>query len=557
MQAEIQTTRSSIRILLFAVLILSLAAGLGGCTRMIIYPSEETATAMASMLTSTPQDTPETQTLVEEQHSLLPEEETTPTPFFTPTATPTMVATRFEPTRTPSPTEKPPILYYTLSGDIIESIAVRFGVEAEEIIATDGKDIPRNALLEPDRLFLIPDRLEDTTPNDKIMPDSEIAYSPSTVNFDINGFVDQAGGYLTEYREWRTDGWYVAGGIISRVASENSVNPRLLLAVLEYQSGWVYGQPDNLAELDYPMGWKNFEDKELYKQLTWSVQQLFIGYYGWRAGTLTDLTFPDGSTVRIASDLNAGTVAVQYLFSKLYDKQDWSAVLYASDGFPALYEEMFGNAWLRAQAVEPLYPPNLEQPFFELPFEPGKTWNLTGGPHAVWGKDGVMAALDFAPPLSEHGCVLSPEWVTAVAPGLVIRSHNGYVMVDLDGDGYEQTGWAILYMHIYHDDRIAVGEWVNTGDPIGHPSCEGGVATGTHLHIARKYNGEWIPADGPLPFNLDGWIAHNGVAPYEGTLTRGDQVVTAHVYGSYDTAITRDLEPTETANESSEVNGSN
>ena len=402
MQAEIQIIRSSTRKLLFAVLLLTLLLGLSSCTRMIIYPSEETATALAALVTSTPENTPEPEVLIEEQHSSLPEPESA-----TPTPTPTMVATRFEPTKTTTPTEPPPILYYTLSGDVIESIAIRFGVEVEKIIATDGKEIPNHVLLEPDRLFLIPDVLQGTSPDEKIMPDSEIAYSPSTVNFDINGFVDNAGGYLKEYREWRTDGWYVAGGVISRVASENSVNPRLLLAVLEYQSGWVYGQPENLSELDYPMGWRNFGDRELYKQLTWSVQQLFIGYYGWRAGTLTDLTFPDGSTLRIAPDLNAGTVAVQYFFSKLYDQQEWSAILYSEDGFPALYEKMFGNAWLRAQAVEPLYPPNLEQPHLELPFEPGKTWNLTGGPHAVWGKDGVMAALDFAPPLQEHGCVLS------------------------------------------------------------------------------------------------------------------------------------------------------
>jgi hypothetical protein len=35
---------------------------------------------------------------------------------------------------------------------------------------------------------------------------------------------------------------------------------------------------------------------------------------------------------------------------------------------------------------------------------------------------------------------------------------------------------------------------VKTGDRIGHPSCEGGAANATHVHIARRYNGEWIPA---------------------------------------------------------------
>ena len=47
------------------------------------------------------------------------------------------------------------------------------------------------------------------------------------------------------------------------------------------------------------------------------------------------------------------------------------------------------------------------------------------------------------------------------------------------------------------------------------------------MHLARKYNGEWLPAEGILPFNLEGWIPHNGNEPYLGTLTRGSQSVTA------------------------------
>jgi hypothetical protein len=52
---------------------------------------------------------------------------------------------------------------------------------------------------------------------------------------------------------------------------------------------------------------------------------------------------------------------------------------------------------------------------------------------------------------------------------------------------------------------------------------------GTHLHFARRYNGEWIPAgSGPVPMVLSGWTAHEYVMPYDGTLTRGDEVRTAY-----------------------------
>ncbi len=162
-----------------------------------------------------------------------------------------------------------------------------------------------------------------------------------------------------------------------------------------------------------------------------------------------------------------------------------------------------------------------------LPFEPGKTWSYTGGPHNPWGSGEPFAALDFAPPLMGSGCLSTSEWATAVADGVVVRSNVGEIVLDLDGDGDERTGWAIYYLHLATEGRAQVGMQLKAGDPVGHPSCEGGSSTGTHVHIARKYNGEWIPADGVLAFNLEGWIAHNGRQAYEGTLTRNSQVVVA------------------------------
>jgi len=113
-------------------------------------------------------------------------------------------------------------------------------------------------------------------------------------------------------------------------------------------------------------------------------------------------------------------------------------------------------------------------------------------------------------------------------------------MVDLDGDGYEQTGWDILYMHVGKKDRVPVGTWLEVNDRIGHASCEGGVTTGTHLHFARKYNGEWVTADGPIPFIMDGWRVVAGEKAYEGKLVRGDQVVTADPVGQKWSNIFRD-----------------
>jgi hypothetical protein len=105
-----------------------------------------------------------------------------------------------------------------------------------------------------------------------------------------------------------------------------------------------------------------------------------------------------------------------------------------------------------------------------------------------------------------------------------VRSETGIVVLDLDGDGDDRTGWAIFYLHVATDDRVPVGTNLTVGDKVGHPSCEGGTSTGTHIHVARKYNGEWILAEGPLAFNLEGWVAKNGDRPYLGTLTRFSKI---------------------------------
>jgi murein DD-endopeptidase MepM/ murein hydrolase activator NlpD len=359
----------------------------------------------------------------------------------------------------------------------------------------------------------------------------------------VAAFVDRAGGYLRAYREYlRSTGWTSGADIVARVALENSTNPRLLLSLLEYKCGCVLGGLPEGADPDYLMGIVGPKHRGLYRQLSWAANQLSLGYYGWRNGLFTEFYLTDGITVAISPELNAGSAALAYLYAQRYDSRGWKQALDLEKGLPALQKRMFGDPWQRARAVEPLYPAGLAQPLLILPFLPEQVWSYTSGPHKAWDTEGALAALDFAPASAEGGCARSEAWVVAVADGLVVRSEQGAVVLDLDGDGLEQTGWTVLYMHVEGRERVATGAYLHAGDPIGHPSCEGGPASGTHLHIARKYNGEWIPAGGPLPFVMDGWVAHAGYRPYEGSLTRGEQLIVANPYTPAQAFIWRSLD---------------
>ncbi|HPH96290.1 MAG TPA: M23 family metallopeptidase [Anaerolineaceae bacterium] len=452
-----------------------------------------------------------------------------PTLIFTPTPEPVEAVTPLPPGPTPNPnsTAVPPILYYAHPGDTLNVVAVRFGVSPDEISSPEA--LPANTLLQPEQLLIIPnEQTGELTDARQLMPDAEVVYSPSASGFDTKQFAAQAGGKLSGYQEYLGSTLMTDGSeIVARVARDNSINPRLLLALLEYHTGWVYGQPEDPNQIDYPLNFQNNLHKGLYKQLTWAVDQLMTGYYGWREGRLTSLTFTDGSSLRISPELNAGTVALMYLFSVNRSRPEWEALMYSENSLPALYEQMFGNPWVNAQPYEPLLPASLAQPDLLLPFASNQIWAMTGGPHTGWGATGAWAALDFAPAATQTGCVRSGYWAQAVAPGVIIRSERGVVILDLDGDGDEQTGWVILYLHMAELGRVKAGTYVQAEDNIGHPSCEGGAATGTHLHIARKYNGEWIAADGPLPFVMSDWQAQRGSKPYEGGMVRGDRTVTA------------------------------
>lgn len=519
----------------FAVLLAWLAATIS-CSQGYVTAYDITATALFSGGGAGGGGTlPETFIPTEGGLPVTPQPDATTTPAVAETA-----LTPLTPTATATPenqTPLPPVLYYSQAGDTLPALAARFGVGQDEITSNEIFEV--TGFIPAGKLLIIPNRLGETGPVDQILPDSEIVFSPSALDFDIEAFVNETGGHLAGYREYMSNGWTSGARVIEKVAIENSINPRLLLALVEFQAGWVYGEPKNLALTDYPLGYIKQDKKGLYKQLSWAVQQLSLGYYGWREGILTSVTFNDGSQLRLAPGINAGTAAVEYLFARLYHPDVWNGVIFGTESFGVLYERMYGNAWLRAQTVEPLLPVNLSQPELQLPFLTGRSWSFTGGPHSAWGPDGARAALDFAPPSVQSGCVDSDEWVAAMAGGLVVRSGNGVVMVDLDGDGFEQTGWSILYLHVASKDRISQGAWVEQGSRIGHPSCEGGSSTGTHVHVARKYNGEWVLAGGALPFTMDGWVAQAGEKPYQGTLVRGDEIVEAKTFGSFETRISR------------------
>jgi LasA protease len=406
--------------------------------------------------------------------------------------------------------------YAVQSGDTLEAVAAHFNTSVEEIRQANP-DLPlKVTTLTPGAVLHVPAYFAPFTGTPfQMIPDSEVVASPSVKNFSVQDYIQASPGYLKSYSEYAYQSTLTASEIVDRVARDFSVRPRLLLALLEYRS-YALSRSDQSDGLKaFPLGTTDSSDTGLTLQLSWAAAELNEGYYGWRTGSLREMELADGRVARPDPWQNAGTVAVQYLLSHWFGEAEFKEAI-SPDGFIRTYWQLFGDPF--SYSVE-LMPGDLRQPEMQLPFEPEKVWTFTGGPHPAWGDNLPWAALDFAPPSSKHGCQDSAEWVTAVSAGVVARSGQATVILDLDGDGDENTGWTILYFHIATLDRVEPGARLKPGDHIGHPSCEGGRANGTNVHMARRYNGEWISAAGPLAFNLSGWVAGEGEKAYDGTLS--------------------------------------
>ncbi|MEO8607652.1 MAG: LysM peptidoglycan-binding domain-containing M23 family metallopeptidase [Chloroflexota bacterium] len=429
--------------------------------------------------------------------------------------------------------------YSVRAGDTLSGIAAANGISLDMLLSV-------NNLPDPDQLTIgqvinFPAMPETETGDYKIIPDGRLIRGPGSAGFDIEGFIASQPGYIHLAADTVNDQLLTGTEVIRRVSLEYSVDARLLLALLEYKAKWLSQLELDDIQKSNPMEGQASPDgidrTGLYKQLSWAANQLNMGYYGWKYRASSILELPDSVRMRYSSGLNPATVGIQYFLSQNSSYANWLQAV-SQNGFHETYLNYFGDPFSDSVA-EPV-PPDISQPVLAFPFPKGQTWFFTGGPHGGWGSGSAWAAIDFAPPDDRPDdsslCYVSENWGTAVAAGVIDRSEDGSVILDLDMDGNEATGWTILYLHMASDGRVKVGTTVQPGDPIGKPSCEGGFSNATHMHIARRYNGEWIPVDcdscsfsDTFPaFVMAGWTVHGLTnQEYQGNMVDGEDQRTA------------------------------
>jgi hypothetical protein len=347
-----------------------------------------------------------------------------------------------------------------------------------------------------------------------LVVDSELVRGPTTVHNKVSQIVEDRGGYLSNYYEKVGSDILSGVDIVDRVSRAYSVGPRALLVLLEMASGWV-GSP-NPTERTFPLGG---DLPGLEPGLSEAADALNAAYYGAALHDKRTIRLDDGGALTLPS-ANPGSLAVLAWLGRDTSTEAWAG-LESPSRFYAVWSELFEEPlWYQTGPAEPPAP---EPQKARLPFAPGQIWFYVEGPHPAWGTGAAWSAVDFAPPPAGSGtCTPSPAWVTAAAAGRVVRSDETGLVIDADNDGFEETGWDYVYLHLSALERTSEGTAVEAGDRLGHPSCEGGAGGQTRVTLARKLDGAWIAADSAeAPMVLDGWIPIRGPESGQGHLVHG------------------------------------
>jgi len=428
-------------------------------------------------------------------------------------------------------------IYRIQSGDTLPALSMRFKVTQDEIISGN----PGLFTNDPNRTLpagqpMIIDIAQEFVDLHQyaIVPDADFVYGPKLIDFDTRGFANEAPGWLMDYVD-NTSGNAVTGiKILQQTAENYSISPKILLALVEYH---LHGLTDPRIPASFSLGNTEQNRKTFGKQLSWAANLLNNGYYGWFEGVQTEFYDVSGGFVRPHPASNAGSVAFQFYFSRFLSGNELENAL-GPDGFRATYESMFGPVDFSLGQDNILIPENLRQPDLILPLQHHVKWSFSGGPHSGWGIGYPYAAIDFAPPAEKPGCESSPYYATAAADGVVSRVDDGVLSIDLDGDGSARTGWNILYIHLSLNKPLGMGQFIQKGQAIGHPSCLAGTSSGRNVHIARLYNGVWIPAGGTIPLTLEGWTTVYGEKEYKGYLSGPDKELFSSSNGEWFSQIT-------------------
>lgn len=350
------------------------------------------------------------------------------------------------------------------------------------------------------------------TAAEEVMDPQRFSYAPDFYAPEIQSFLNDYPGPLKDEVFGIGDDSQSLADLLVRTSALYSINPKILLTLLEQQSSLLSTPDPTEEQMTYAMGFP--EGSGLYNQFSLAAFELRLALRDYAvnvaAGTFPALVFEDGSQQAVPADISLTRYALSRVLARTTTPDQLAASL---STFHATYTRLFDDPLLPPTD----WPPPAE-PFLTLPMDrlikvtsffdhDTPLLHENGEVTSYWGRADVDFPYDGHPGW-DYG-MKPPDIVLAAADGTVVFAGNS-------SDGCDTIARAVIIDHhngyrtlYWHLDSIAVetGQEIPRGTPLG-VAGDTGCAQGPHLHFQVQYLGRDVDPYGWCASDPDVWATN-------------------------------------------------
>lgn len=304
-------------------------------------------------------------------------------------------------------------------------------------------------------------------------------------NFNIKEYLQKNAPQLVPHAE-----------VISHYAGYSSISPKLLIALIEQQSGLVSKQISKQSQSKMARPFGDLSSKYGFKEQVADVsERLAMAFYDGHSFAQTGLNEKHTTSGDAVKALNAVLApSLGHVSAKRLDQRTQKAVSALNNIYHKLFEQNDSQN-SRNFSTESVSTEASIDNYFQLPYPMGRTWTY-GGSHTNTGSGSYpQSSLDLNNG-GYWGDNLSNLWVVSAAPGRVKVHSSCFVEV------YHDNNWSTTYYHvdnIQYNTNTQINRNVaiaNYASDKSQALCNGGQSTGPHVHFSLKRNAEYYHLNG-------------------------------------------------------------
>jgi murein DD-endopeptidase MepM/ murein hydrolase activator NlpD len=352
-------------------------------------------------------------------------------------------------------------------------------------------------------------------PRDPLFDPRRLSYDHGFNGPEIQAFLEERGTPLKDVRFQVGGRSHSFTDVLVSLSSLYSLNPKLLLALIDLQSGLVSSTSAAPEQFASAAGYRGDGGRgSLYGQLRWAARELryAVRDYALKGdGPPQPLRYADGTSQDVPADLPLSRYVLARVLAPTVSPGSLGVRM---DGLVNSYARLFGDPreppadW--PAPAEPFLSRPMERNFLVTSFfdHDSPFLRTNGTLHTYWGRAESDIAFAYDGHTGWDYGMGPPDKVLAAADGVVTFAGNSddgcatpalAVIVD-HGNGYRTLSWHLASI------AVEAGQRVTRGQELG-VAGESGCAVGSHLHFQVQYLGRDVDPYGWCGAGPDPWAA--------------------------------------------------